>query len=115
MRISGRPFKKIFETSKKKDDLSDCYLQAVTYCTFKRLIPSTPRFTESINNFVKITKTQVKKDLTDFLTIQKELTENIQKYLIDNYLVSFPLDIPDLSKICSEFSLKRLFNSVSKT
>ena len=108
-------FKKIFETSKKKDDLSDCYLQAVTYSTFKRLIPSTPRFTESINTIIKITKIQVKKEISDYLVSKKELTDNVQKYLTDKYLVSFPLDIPSLNKICSEFSLKRLFNSFLKT
>ena len=27
-----------FENSKKKDDLADCYLQAVTYCVFRKII-----------------------------------------------------------------------------
>ena len=29
-------FKQLFETSKKKDDLADCYLQAITFCLFKK-------------------------------------------------------------------------------
>ena len=29
---------KLFNDSKKKDDLSDCYLQAITYLMFEKLI-----------------------------------------------------------------------------
>jgi len=107
-------FKKIFETSKKKDDLSDCYLQAVTYCTFKKLIPISPGSAEvpQLPPVIKITKIQVKKELTDYLTVQKELSENVKKYLIEKYTVTFS---EDLEKVCGDFSLKRLFNSASKT
>jgi len=31
-------FKKLFESSKKKDDLADCYLQAIIYCQFKKVL-----------------------------------------------------------------------------
>ena len=44
--------KELFEKSKKKDDLADCYLQALTYCIFEKLIvPGIP----SISGNVKIT------------------------------------------------------------
>jgi hypothetical protein len=31
-------FIEIYNKSKKKDDLSDCYLQALTYCLFNKLL-----------------------------------------------------------------------------
>jgi hypothetical protein len=40
----------LFESSKKKDDLSDCYLQAITYSIFKKFkVPGTvPVYIEPI-------------------------------------------------------------------
>jgi hypothetical protein len=55
-------FKNIFKNSKKKDDLSDCYLQALTYCTFKRLKPNNPSSPIAFidqPSVVKITKIQI--------------------------------------------------------
>jgi hypothetical protein len=111
-------FKNIFKNSKKKDDLSDCYLQALTYCTFKKLNPVGPgvpvAFIEEAK-LVKITKIQIKKELTEYLTSEKEIDEGIQNYITEKYSITFPLNSESLSKICSEFGLKRLLNSVSKT
>jgi hypothetical protein len=105
-------FKNIFKNSKKKDDLSDCYLQALTYCTFKRLKPGVPSSSsiafieQPAEPVVKITKIQIKKDLSEYLTNQKEFPENTKSYIIEKYSI---LNLESLEKLCSEFSLKKKF------
>jgi hypothetical protein len=57
-------FVEFFEKSKKKDDLADCYLQALTYSTFKKMILSG----ETKSTIVKKeTKTTLKKELKEIL------------------------------------------------
>jgi hypothetical protein len=59
--------KDIFEKSKKKDDLADCYLQAVTYSVFKKLIKTNqPVIIEQREK--SLTKTEIKKQLKEYLT-----------------------------------------------
>ena len=59
--------KDIFEKSKKKDDLADCYLQAVTYSVFKKLIKTgQPVIIEKREK--SLTKTEIKKQLKEILT-----------------------------------------------
>ena len=115
--------KKIFKDSKKKDDLSDSYLQALTYATFKKLIPV------SGQNFVPIevvkteTKASLKKKLKDYLdtkikvcsvlelmeperfSIHKlEVPENLVTSLKSKYTFE---NLPDL---LSQMNLKRYSN-----
>jgi len=107
-------FKNIFKNSKKKDDLSDCYLQALTYCTFKRLKPNNPSspiaFIEQ-SPVVKITKIQIKKELIEYLTSEKEMSENTQKYIVEKYSV---LNSETIGKLCSDFCLKKKFDYFCK-
>ena len=51
----------VFENSKKKDDLADCYLQALTYIMFKSASVSVK------NKMVTKDKMVTKKELKDFL------------------------------------------------
>jgi hypothetical protein len=51
-----------FENNKKKDDLSDCYLQALTYLTFKNHPKNEKKSKKSV-----LTKMELKKQLKEFL------------------------------------------------
>jgi hypothetical protein len=74
--------KELFRTTNKKDDLSDCYLQALTWSTFKKLINITPEITfTSINTF----KTDLKEILSTGSIV---LSPMIIKYLLDNYQIT---------------------------
>ena len=84
-------FKQIFESSKKKDDLADCYLQAITFCLFKKFVKNT-----SVNHYIEpveklLNKTQIKKQLKEYLDskikvygIDELLQAPIPKNLIEN-------------------------------
>ena len=83
-------FKQLFEKSKKKDDLADCYLQAITYCLFKKFVKNV-----TINHYIEpveklLNKTQIKKQLKEYLdskivvySIDKLLQASIPKNLIE--------------------------------
>jgi hypothetical protein len=57
-----------FEKNKKKDDLSDCYLQALTYLCFKKqnFSQKTPKQVK-VEKKKKLTKTELKKQLKEYL------------------------------------------------
>ena len=67
-------FKQLFEKSKKKDDLADCYLQAITFCLFKKFkVNEIKKVQEKIETRVEtkvqqkiLTKPQIKKQLRLF-------------------------------------------------
>jgi hypothetical protein len=78
-------FKEQFEKSKKKDDLADCYLQAITYSLFKKF-----KVEQTIDKIVEkvLTKPQIKKQLKEYLDskvrvyninelMQKEIPKNL--------------------------------------
>jgi hypothetical protein len=86
-----------FESSKKKDDLSDCYLQALTYLTFKQP--------------VKTVKINIKADLKAFLDpLIKECSvmEIMEKrYLTINEL-EFPFELnTDIETLLTRYSMKK--------
>ena len=94
-------FVKFFESSKKRDDLSDCYLQALTYLTFK----------QQPSRIVKNTKSSLKQQLKTFLDgcIKKcnvmELMDQSFKTIND---LEFPFELPESVEIlCSRFSMKK--------
>jgi len=59
--------KELFEKSKKKDDLADCYLQAITFCLFKKFKKGNT-IEQTIEQTVKLlTKVQIKKQLKEYL------------------------------------------------
>lgn len=76
-------FKRVFEASKKKDDLADCYLQAITFCLFKKFkknntIPVDP--VEPVEPVKPLTKVQIKKQLKEYLD------KNIKIYSVGELL-----------------------------
>jgi len=106
-------FKNIFENATKRDDLSDCYLQAITYCLFKKQIPV------SLNNQVtspnRVTKVQLKREISDYLeahdtnTLQhiNNAPSELQTMIATKYTVIFPLTIENLQHVFGDLSLKR--------
>jgi hypothetical protein len=64
-------FKTQFETSKKKDDLADCYLQAITFCLFKKFVKNESCIkiepSKSLKLLKSLTKPQIKKQLKEYL------------------------------------------------
>ena len=83
-------FKELFEKSKKKDDLADCYLQAITFCLFKKFIRNV-----TIENYIEpveklLNKTQIKKQLKEYLdckikvySVNELLQNSIPKNLLE--------------------------------
>ena len=68
-------FKNLFEISKKKDDLSDCYLQALTYILFKNQI-NQPKVKTDIKTGVKMgIKTGIKTGVKSISFIKNALKE----------------------------------------
>ena len=84
-------FKILFENSKKKDDLSDCYLQALTYTTFKQPKPQV---------IVKQTKGLFKKQLKEFLDNRVKLC-TVMELMEKDYikLDDILLELPEKLKL----------------
>jgi len=125
--------KQIFEKSKKKDDLSDCYLQAITYSMFEKLITNEDTIPYNSNNSsnnlsnqpVELsTKVEVKKKFKEFLENNKdkntlellnglngvEIPEVLKNGLINKYSFNFPLNNELINKLFSEMNIKKLIN-----
>ncbi len=104
---------KIYENSKKKDDLSDCYLQALTYATFKKMIPVSSKNVEPkvmLKSEPKSeTKVMLKKKLKEYLDANIKICSvvellNAQKFNIIH--LKIPQDLMDSLK------LKYTFNDI---
>ena len=111
-------FKKLFENSKKKDDLSDCYLQAITYCIFKKILRTvgTDITTEISQPIIKVTKIDIKrcileyiKDQTAPLTVEfmNECPPDLQIKISSKYDFSFPMDSNNLNVLFGDLVLKK--------
>ncbi len=90
-----------FEKNKKKDDLSDCYLQAMTYLLFKKTTIKSKQ----------PTRTELKKQLKQFLDTQIkqcsviELMEHGYRSIHD---LELPIQLPEpLETFLSKNSMKR--------
>jgi hypothetical protein len=100
-----REFTELFESSKKRDDLSDCYLQALTYLTFKQT-KKAPSKTVTAPS-----KTVLKQQFKAFLdnsikncTVM-ELMENNFKSIHE---LEFPFSLPEsVETMCAKFSMKK--------
>jgi len=124
-------FKKLFESSKKKDDLSDCYLQAVTYCIFKKLntghgpgtgpgsVPGTRAEPE-----IKITKIEIKRSILEYLQNQtipvtldyiNEAPTELQNKVNSKYGFTFPMDSSNLDALFGDLALKKWIKVCLKT
>jgi hypothetical protein len=122
-------FKSIFEQSKKKDDLADCYLQAITYSLFKKVLgQSTNEPTQEIDIYKS--KASIKKKLKEYLdtkinpekvsvlelmdpnfktgihTVFNDSPESIKKSISIKWNISFPVNIEKVNEILLEMSMK---------
>jgi len=108
-------FKNIFEISKKKDDLADCYLQAITYCIFKKCIKNNITVSEIPTFEPKITKIGIKRQIIEYLKNYQGLTldsinngsDQLKKQISNKYSFTFPLTDINLMTIFTDLSLKR--------
>jgi len=115
--------KNMFELSKKKDDLADCYLQAITYGIFEKLVP-TNNNTKSpvVIKKNKVTKKELGITITNLLLINNTnsgiitnsgiltlINENIllKEQLITKFNVVFPIENQELKRIFSELKIKK--------
>jgi len=82
-------FKLQFENSKKKDDLADCYLQAITFCIFKKFKSNVIINTETIIIIEKpLTKIQIKKQLKECLdngVLLNDINFNLKKNIFNKW------------------------------
>ena len=113
--------KQMFEKSKKKDDLSDCYLQAITYSMFEKLITNESTISNNLNVIQISTKTQLKKMFKQFIEENKdkntlellngvEIPEVLKIGIINKYSFNFPLNNELITKLFSEMNIKKLIN-----
>jgi hypothetical protein len=98
---------KLFESSKKKDDLSDCYLQALTYLGFKQQ--------RGVSKKVKvITKATLKKELKEFLdplVKNCSVMEIMEKNYRSLHELVFPMELPEpIETLLTKLSMKRYTN-----
>ena len=97
---SETTMKTFFENSKKKDDLSDCYLQALTYLTFKQ-----PKVT------VKQPKTVLKKQLKEFLDTSIKVCsvmEIMEKSFRGIHELQFPFELSEpIETVLTKLSMKK--------
>jgi len=105
-------FTQFFESSKKRDDLSDCYLQALTYTSFKQKVTN-----QTV--LPKASKTVLKQQFKQFLdncikncTVM-ELMENSFRSIHE---LEFPFSLPEsVETICAKFSMKKYLKYKYKT
>jgi len=94
---------KLFENSKKKDDLSDCYLQALTYSLFKTQLKT--------QNKIKIKQVPLKTQLKEFLdkSIKEcSVIDIMEKNFKSAHELEFPIELPEtLETLLQKFSLKK--------
>jgi hypothetical protein len=101
-----------FESSKKKDDLSDCYLQALTYIGFKQSKPSTK--TKETKE-IKMTKSSRKKQMKDYLdSLVKNCSvmEIMEKNYRSIHEITFPFKLLEgsIEKVLESLSMKKYLN-----
>ena len=86
------------ENSKKKDDLSDCYLQALTYLSFKQ-----PTLTKTH----KLSKKEFKEFL-DKSVKECSVMEIMETSFKSIHELEFPFELSDtLEKLCNRWSMKK--------
>jgi len=123
--------KNMFELSKKKDDLADCYLQAITYGIFEKLVP-TNNNTKSpvVIKKNKVTKKELGIAITKLLLLRDPsglrdpqsasgiitnseiltlINEDslLKEQLITKFNVVFPIQDQELKKIFTDLKIKK--------
>jgi hypothetical protein len=107
--------KDIFENSKKKDDLADCYLQAITYAIFQKLIPES-KSNVSIVQRNKVTKKSLKDQIINILGENSTTSKNTLSVLNDIPNIELKSEISEKCNITfplTETTLKTLFTSLT--
>ena len=98
-------FVDFFEKNKKKDDLSDCYLQALTYISFKKVK------VQSQVQVQVLTKVQVKKQLKEFLDSQIKncsVLEIMEKNFRSIHELEFPFELSEsIELLLTKLSMKK--------
>ena len=103
-------FKELFRNSKKKDDLADCYLQALTYSVFKKLI----NVTTSSPQVNYLSKVLFKKELILFFE-KKENIDLLPVVLIEHLLSEYQIDVINketLEPVFTALRMKKYLNFV---
>jgi len=105
---------KVFNDSKKKDDLSDCYLQAVTYSMFENLIDSVATKKGSVKiarGSKQLTKMEIKKQLKEYFDNGNKNINNIDESLKNSinskYSINFPINTENLTILLGTMNMKK--------
>ena len=94
---------KLFENSKKKDDLSDCYLQALTYLLFNKVTVKSEKILSNV---------LIKKQLIEYIDGMEssngmENIPDILKYSITSkFNISFPINPQNLEILFNKLNMK---------
>lgn len=103
---------KLFNESKKKDDLSDCYLQAITYSMFEKLIDSTTvKVAKIAKGSKKLTKTEIKKQLKEYFESQSEKITNIPDNI--KKLVDISWDNESITNLLGSMNMKKYLKLIN--
>jgi len=112
----------IFKNSKKKDDLSDCYLQALTYILqFKKLLNINNTNNNFINTVIVLKPESIKSlkelikqiimdnnsDINKVINLLNESVD-IQNKLITKFELKFPIDKDNLINLATKLQFKKL-------
>jgi len=101
-----------FENHKKKDDLSDCYLQALTYILFKE--NSNRSSTQKKLKPKKESKANLKKELKEFLdkSIKNcSVTDLMNKMYNTVHELEFPMEVPEpMDILLPKLNMKKYLN-----
>jgi hypothetical protein len=111
---------RLFENSKKKDDLSDCYLQAITYALFEKLIKGTVSSKVILPkpSITKITKNQIKEKLKELLislpeiAINELISDELKNNIETKYSISFPMTIESIHTLLGSMNLKSFIKKI---
>ena len=107
-----------FEKNKKKDDLSDCYLQALTYLLFKKQTSkrnvSDKKNVKVEKNVKVVSKAMLKKQLKEFLDplIKNcSVMEIMERNFRNIHELEIPMELPEsIETFLSNNSMKRYIN-----
>ena len=112
-------FKDLFEKSKKKDDLADCYIQAVTWCSFKKILHYISPGTSQESVELLKSKVVIKKNLKELLELSVSdeglgllefmnsgISQILQKSIIHKFSISFPITIVELDVLFGDLNMK---------
>ena len=132
----------LFEKSKKKDDLADCYLQAVTYSIFKKLIKNS-----TVPNYIEytpkeMTKAEIKRSVVDYITLTltsyknitlpvamqtgpvamqtgnaaiinfNNISDSLKKGITSKFELTFPLTTESTNQLIAKMTLKKLTKNI---